>query len=186
MKSGTNTYHGNLFEINRNSFFDSVGFFTGPAWNSNNTRNKPPVDHENNYGFSVGGPIRIPHIYDGRNRTIGYYAQERYKQNTENTNNGTVPTAAEKAGDFSNYLGVDAAKNQIVIPIYDPLTGAPFPGNIIPASRISPIAASILQYIPDPDNSGTGVGGHDNNKNFVPYNSPNFQHVWGFTVDQTL
>ena len=53
MKSGTNSYHGNLFEINRNSFFDSVGFFNGPPWNSNNVKNKPPVDHENNYGFSV-------------------------------------------------------------------------------------------------------------------------------------
>jgi hypothetical protein len=186
MKSGTNSYHGNLFEINRNSFFDSVGFFNGPPWNSNNTRNKPPVDHENNYGFSVGGPIRIPHVYDGRNRTFGYYAQEWYKQNTQNTNNGTVPTAAEKAGDFSNFLGVDANKNEVVIPIYDPLTGAPFPGNKIPASRISPLAASILQYIPDPDNPGTGVGGQSNNKNYVPYISPNIQHVWGFTVDQTL
>jgi len=186
MKSGTNSYHGNLFEINRNSFFDSVGFFNGAPWNSNNPRNKPPVDHENNYGFSVGGPIRIPHLYDGRNKTFGYYAQEWYKQNTENTSLGTVPTAAEKAGDFSSYLGTDAAGNQIVVPIYDPLTGAPFPGNVIPADRISPIAASILQYIPNPDNTGTGIGGQSNNKNYVPFVSPNIQHVWGFTVDQTL
>src|ERR1019366_1989784 len=57
MKSGTNHYHGDLFEINRNSFFDSVGFFNGPAWNKSNTRNVATPDHENNYGFSIGGPI---------------------------------------------------------------------------------------------------------------------------------
>ncbi len=186
MASGTNSYHGNVFEINRNSFFDSVGFFNGPPWNSANTRDKPPVDHENNYGFSIAGPIRIPHLYDGRNKTFGHYSQEWYKQNTENTTLGTVPTAAEKTGDFSNYLGVDASGAQVVLPIYDPLTGLPFPGNVIPASRISPIAASLLQYIPNPDNPGSGVGGQSSNKNYVPYISPNIQHVWGFTVDQTL
>jgi hypothetical protein len=190
MKSGTNSYHGNLFEINRNSFFDSVGFFNGPPWNGNNVKDKPPVDHENNYGFSVGGPIRIPHLYDGRNKTFGYYAQEWYKQNTENTNNGTVPTAAEKAGDFTNYLGTNAAGTQIVVPIYDPLTGAQISCNgvlnVICPNRFSAIAQSILQYIPDPDNSGTGIGGQNGNKNFVPFISPNIQHVWGFTVDQTL
>lgn len=190
MRSGTNAYHGSLFYINRNSFFDSVGFFNGPPWNSANTRDKPPVDHENNYGFSVGGPIRIPHVYDGRNKTFGYYAQEWYKQNNENTNNGTVPTAAEKTGDFTNYLGLDANKNQVVIPIYDPTTGQQFQCNgvlnVICPNRFSAISQSILQYIPDPDNPGTGIGGQDNNKNYVPYISPNIQHVWGFTVDQNI
>ena len=104
-KSGSNKYHGNLFEINRNSFFDSVGFFNGPNFNSSNTKDAAPVDHENNYGFSVQGPIRIPHLYDGRDKTFGHYSQEWYKQNSENLSQGTVPTAAEKAGDFSNYLG---------------------------------------------------------------------------------
>ncbi|MFC5862323.1 carboxypeptidase regulatory-like domain-containing protein [Acidicapsa dinghuensis] len=190
MKSGTNQYHGNAFEINRNSFFDSVGFFNGPNFNSANVDDKAPVDHENNYGFSVGGPIRIPHLYDGRNKTFGYYSQEWYKQNTENLTNGTVPTVAEKTGDFSNYLGTNKAGDQIVVPIYDPTTGKQFQCNgvlnVICPDRISPIAASLLQYIPDPDNSGTGVGGQTNNKNFVPFISPQIQHIWGFTVDQTL
>jgi hypothetical protein len=182
MKSGGNSYHGDLFEINRNSFFDSVGFFNGPAWDSSNVDNKPPSDHENNYGFSVGGPISIPHVYDGRNRTFGFYSQEWYKQNNEDTDAGTVPSAAQKAGDFSGLK--DANGNLIVI--YDPATGNPFPGNIIPQGRFSALSASLLQYIPDPDRPGSGYGGLISNKSFARFINPNIQHVWGFTVDQTL
>ena len=186
MKSGGNSYHGNLFEINRNSFFDSVGFFNGPNFNSSNVKDAPPVDHENNYGFSADGPVRIPHLYDGRDKTFGHYSQEWYKQNSENLSQGTVPTAAEKTGDFSNYMGTDAAGNTIVVPIYDPLTGLQFPGNIIPQSRFSANASSLLQYIPNPDSPGTGIGGQTNNKNPERFVTPNIQHVWGFTVDQNL
>ena len=190
MRSGTNQYHGDLFEINRNSFFDSVGFFNGPAWNSANKANKPPTDHENNYGFSVGGPIRIPHVYDGRNKTFGYYSQEWYKQNNENTNSGTVPTAQEKTGDFTDFVGLDHAGNQIVIPIYDPLTGQQFQCNgvlnVICPSRISANSALLIPSIPNPDRQGSGIGGLDSNKSFVPFINPTIQHVWGFTVDQTL
>ena len=67
-------------------------------------RARPPTDHENNYGFSIGGPIRIPHLYDGRNKTFGHYSQEWYKQNNENTNLSTVPTAVEKTGDFTDFV----------------------------------------------------------------------------------
>jgi hypothetical protein len=193
MKSGTNKIHGSAFEINRNSFFDSVGFFNGPAWNSSNTNNKPPTDHENNYGFSISGPVRIPHLYDGRNKTFGHYSQEWYKQNAEDTAFGTVPTALEKTGDFSDFLGDDPITgNQTVIPIYDPNTGLQFMGcdgahpNVICASRISPLAQSLIQYIPDPDKTGSGIGGLDDNKNFIPNSIPNIQHVWGFSLDQTL
>jgi hypothetical protein len=179
MKSGTNHYHGDLFEINRNSFFDSVGFFNGPAWGGKNT---PPKDRENNYGFSVGGPISIPHIYDGRDRTFGHYSQEWYKQNNEDTDVSTVPTKLEKTGDFSDLVGA----NGNLIPIYDPLTGQPFPGNVIPTARFSALSNSIISDIPDPDRPGTGPGGLLSNKSFAPFVNPNVQHVWGFVVDQTL
>jgi hypothetical protein len=179
MASGTNSYHGDLFEINRNSLFDSVGFFNGPAWGGKTT---PPPDHENNYGFNIGGPIRIPHLYDGRNKTFGHYSQEWYKQNNEDTDVSTVPTVQEKKGDFSDL--VDANGN--LIPIYDPTTGQPFPGNVILPGRISALSSSILQYVPDPDRPGSGPGGLLSNKSFAPYINPIIQHVWGFVVDQTL
>ena len=197
MKSGTNQYHGSMFEINRNSLFDSVGFFNGPHWNSNNPKNKPPVDHENNYGFSVGGPIRIPHIYDGRNKTFGFYSQEWYKQNNQDTDLGTVPTAAEKAGDFTGLLGFNPDGSTRVIPIYDPATYDPATGtqqqfqcngvlNVICPNRFSALSQSLLQYIPDPDNGGSGAGGQDNNKTYVPFINPTIQHNWGLSVDHNL
>jgi len=187
MKSGGNKYHGDLFEINRNSFFDSVGFFNGPAWDSSNTRNKPPTDHENNYGFAVGGPIWIPHVYDGHNKTFGFYTQEWYKQNNEDTDVSTVPTAIEKTGDFSDF--VDGSTGNL-IPIFDPLTGKQFQCNgrlnVICPDRISPLSATLIPSIPNPDRSGSGVGGLDSNKSFAPFINPHIQHVWGFTVDHNL
>ena len=195
MRSGTNSYHGSAFEINRNSYFDSVGFFNGPAWNSSNTRNVAPTDHENNYGFSIGGPIWIPKVYNGHNRTFGHYSQEWYKQNNEDTDSSTVPSALEKTGDFSDFVGIDpATKQQVLLPIYVPqgvncagLTpGQPFPGNKIPASCISPTSQTYIQYIPNPDRTGTGTGGLDSNKSFTPFINPHIQHVWGLTADHNL
>ncbi len=180
MASGTNQYHGDLFEINRNSMFDSVGFFNGPAWGGST---HPPTDHENNYGFTVGGPISIPKLYNGHDRTFGHYSQEWYKQNNLDTDVSTVPTALEKTGNFSDF--VDGSTGQL-IPIFDPLTGQQFPGNIIPPDRISPTSASLLQYLPNPDRPGSGVGGLDSNKSYAPFVNPHIQHVWGFTVDQVL
>lgn len=188
MATGTNHYHGDLFEINRNSFFDSVGFFNGPAWGGSNT---PPTDHENNYGFTVDGPISIPHLYNGHDRTFGHYSQEWYKQNNENTNVSTVPTALEKTGNFSDFVDGNTGA---LIPIYVPpgvscggLTpGEQFPGNVIPAACISPTSATLLQYLPNPDRPGSGVGGLDSNKSYAPFINPHIQHVWGFTVDQNL
>jgi carboxypeptidase family protein/TonB-dependent receptor-like protein len=180
MASGTNRYHGDLFEINRNSLFDSVGFFNGPAWGGST---HPPTDHENNYGFTIGGPISIPKLYNGKDRTFGHYSQEWYKQNSEDTDVSTVPTALEKTGDFSDFVDSNTGA---LIPIFDPITGLQFPGNKIPANRISPNAASLLQYLPNPDRPGSGVGGLDSNKSFTPFINPHIQHVWGFTIDQTL
>jgi Carboxypeptidase regulatory-like domain len=188
MASGTNSYHGSLFEINRNSFFDSAGYF-----NNKYHSNSPgvPTDHENNYGFTVGGPIWIPKVYDGHNRTFGHYSQEWYKQNSENTHSNTVPTPLQKTGDFSDFVDGNTGD---LIPIYVPqgfscngLTpGTQFPGNKIPANCISPTSASLLQYLPDPDRPGSGVGGLDSNKSFTPFINPHIQHVWGFTIDQVL
>ena len=179
MKSGTNSYHGNLFEINRNSFADSVGFNGSKAQGGSG---RVPAAHQNNYGFTVGGPLTIPKVYNGHDRTFGLYSQEWFKQTNANTANGTVPTVLEKQGNFSDY--VDGTGT--IIPIIDPLTGNPFPGNTIPQSRISPLSASLLKYLPDPDRPGTGNGNLIGNKSYVPNSFPNLQHVWGFTVDHKL
>lgn len=171
--SGTNQFHGDAFEINRNSFFDSKGFFNKTV----------PVDHENNYGFTISGPVWIPKVYNGRDKTFFHFSYEWFKQNNEDTDFSTVPTALEKTGDFSDF--VDGATG-ILIPIYDPQTGKPFPNNKIPASRISPLAATLIPFIPNPDAAGTGIGGLDRNKRFTPFINPHIQHNWGFVVDHNL
>ena len=191
MTSGTNSYHGSAFEINRNSFFDSVGFFNGHAFNSSNPHDHPPTDRENNYGFSIGGPIWIPKVYNGHNKTFGHYSQEWYKQNNLDTDTSTVPTALEKTGDFSDF--VDGSTGAL-IPIYVPQgvscgglsPGQQIPGNKIPAACISATSATYIPDIPDPDRPGSGIGGLDSNKSFTPFINPHIQHVWGLTVDHNL
>ena len=90
-KSGTNAIHGDGFEIIRNSYFDARGAYNATV----------PTDRENNYGFSVGGPVTIPHVYDGRNKTFFFLSMEWYRENQKQTGFFSLPTAAEKAGDFS-------------------------------------------------------------------------------------
>ena len=194
MASGTNKFHGDLFEINRNSMFDSVGFFNSKAQGGNG---RVPTDHENNYGFTIAGPVLIPKVYNGRDKTFFHYSQEWYKQNAENTNTGTVPSALENGSasqgaeyNFSDF--VDGSGNQI--PIYVPpgvscgglSAGQQFPGNIIPAACVSPNSQILLKYLPNPDRPGTGVGGLNGNKNYVPFNNPTIQHEWGYTIDQVI
>ena len=179
--SGTNTYHGDIFEINRNSSFDSKGFaFLGETL-------RVPTDHENNYGFSVAGPIRIPKLYNGKDRTFFHVSAEWYKQNHQLTGFATVPTAQEKTGDFSDFVNPTTGA---LIPIYDPQTGQQFIYNgrlnVIDPARISPISQSLLQYLPDPDRPGVGVGGLDNNKNYAQFANATINHNWGFTIDHNI
>jgi hypothetical protein len=179
MSSGTNKIHGDAFEINRNSFFDSDGF--APTNFYPDGRPRPPVNHENNYGFKVGGPFFIPKIYDGRNRTFFLFTSDWFRQNQSLTGIGTVPTAAEKNGDFSGFLNAQGN----VIPIYDPLTGQPFQGNIIPQARFSTLSKSILPSIPNPDRTGTNSG-QQSNKSPAVLSTPIKENLYGFTVDHTF
>jgi hypothetical protein len=175
--SGTNKFHGDVFEINRNSTFDSKGFFNTVV----------PKDHENNYGFTVEGPVLIPHVYDGRNRTFFHVTTDWYGQQVGVQGLATVPTAQERTGDFTDF--VDPSTGNL-IPIYDPATGLQFQDagrlNVIPQSRLSALSKGYLQYLPLPDRTGQGLGGLDNNKNPVSAANAVNQTNWGFTVDHNL
>lgn len=176
--SGTNKFHGDAFEINRNSSFDSKGFF-------NNT---VPYDRENNYGFSVGGPVWLPKLYNGHNRTFFHVSSEWFRQNATVTGgNDTVPTAQERKGDFSDF--VDGTTGAL-IPIYDPTTGQQFQYNgtlnVIPPGRLSANSLALLQYLPAANIPGTNIGGLDQNRAYDPYPNPTLNSNWGFTVDHNL
>ena len=180
MTSGTNRLHADAFEILRNQLFDSSGFF--PSTFSRKTgQPAPPIDQQNNYGFTISGPVVIPKLYNGRNKTFFLFSSDWFKQNIAVNGFGTVPTPAMKTGDFSHF--VDA--NGKLLVIYDPQTGQPFPGNVIPATRFSPLAASILPSIPDPDTPGI-IFGQQANKLPAVLSEPINQHLWGYTLDHNF
>jgi Carboxypeptidase regulatory-like domain len=176
MASGTNLLHGDAFDILRNQLFDSDGFF--PTYFRADGHPAPPVDQQNDYGFTISGPVTVPKLYNGKDRTFFLFSSDWFRQNQAQKAIGTVPTAAMKNGDFSGF--VDSNGNQI--PIYDPTTGKPFPGNIIPQSRFSAAAKAILPLIPDPDRPGVAFGLQDNKSPAVPSLGIR-QHLWGYTID---
>ncbi|HVX57485.1 MAG TPA: TonB-dependent receptor, partial [Candidatus Saccharimonadales bacterium] len=158
MKSGTNDFHGSAYEYLTNEDFNASRPFTYAN----------PRSRKNDFGGTIGGPVRIPKIYDGRNRTFFFFNEEVYR-NTVNTagNFITLPTAQMRGGDFSQILTGKVLGNDILgrpIPengIYDPRTARSvngqivtdlFPGNIIPTSRIDPVAAKIQALMPGTTN----------------------------------
>ena len=187
MASGTNSLHGDAFEILRNQLFDSAGFLP-TNFNSSGTP-IPPVNQENNYGFTVGGPVLLPKLYNGRDRTFFHVSTDWFRQNQAQTSTGTVPTAAELGGDFTNFTGTDYQGNPIIVPIYDPVTGKQFEcngvANKICPGRFSPLAQTLLSQIPSPDTAGTNNGLVSNKLSAIK-SIPVRQTLWDYTIDENL
>ncbi|HTX38996.1 MAG TPA: TonB-dependent receptor [Bryobacteraceae bacterium] len=142
-KSGTNQIHGNLVEYLRNQVLDARSFFTLPT-PANPTAAKPPL-HQNQFGFELDGPVYVPKIYNGKDKTFFMASYEGYRLVQSTTSLSTSMPAAFFTGNFS---GVPTASIQGGA-IKDPLNGnTPFPGNIIPTSRISPVVLKLQQYYP--------------------------------------
>ncbi|MEO7649918.1 MAG: carboxypeptidase-like regulatory domain-containing protein [Bryobacteraceae bacterium] len=147
-KSGTDQFHGGVFHLSRNDFFNARGFFA---------RQTSPLKL-NESSLSLGGPVLIPKLYNGNHRTHFYFTTTRFsRRGQENAaSQVTVPTAEFKRGDFSGY--VDARGTRL--PIFDPATtrqnGAggftrdAFPNNVIPASRIGTVGRNAAALMPDP------------------------------------
>jgi hypothetical protein len=159
MKGGTNSLHGALYEFNQVSRLAATQFFT------NRAGLKKPVTRYNQFGANLGGPLFIPKMFDGRNRIFFYFGWEGVKDSIPAPTISTVPTAAERNGDLSALLRVGTSYQ-----IFDPLTGAvegtrirrqPFAGNLIPASRLNPIAQNYLKFYPLPNQAGR-IDGQDN------------------------
>ena len=128
-KSGGNQFRGSGFYFFRNQRFDSRSFFA----------NSKPLNHLNNFGGSIGGPLKT-------NRTFFFADYEMGRIRKDRPFNITVPTAKMRNGDFSEQSGV----------VYDPSTTprTPFPGNVVPRSRMDPIAAKLITAYPDPTKAG--------------------------------
>ena len=142
-KAGTNQIHGAAFETARNNGL-------GVARRRQDFYDKPSPLIRNEFGVSAGGPVVLPKLYDGRNRTFLFGAYEGFIRRQYSTKNSRVPTAAMREGDFSGLI--DGAGRRIAI--YDPWTTnstwqrTPFPSNVIPLARRSPVAKHLNSITP--------------------------------------
>jgi hypothetical protein len=162
-KSGTNSYHGTAYYWFKNSALDANDFF------ANRSGQKKPVYQDHRYGVTFGGPLTIPHLYQGRDKTFVFFAWEGNRYTSPATTagqTGTVPTAAERAGDFSGLLKLGPQYQ-----IYNPFTTvpaangrytrSPIPGNIIPQSLLNPVGLKLASLYPLPNQPGT-IDGQNN------------------------
>src|SRR5947209_1223135 len=150
LKSGTNQLHGTVYEFARRKGWDANSF-------QNNAQGLPKDAHYlDQFGWQVEGPILIPKVYDGRNKSFFMFNYEGYREGTPRPQTLPVPAKEFLDGDFSKN---DDGQGRLIT-IYDPRTGRDvngvwtrdaFPGNVIPKDRINPIARNILSYFPAPN-----------------------------------
>jgi Carboxypeptidase regulatory-like domain len=208
-KSGTNAYHGTVYNIFRNDDLDANTYFnnghrsiclqsatTPAAIGSCNALYRRPSDKQNDYGINLGGPLTIPHVYQGRDRSFFFFSWEQFIQSAGSSTTSTVPTQAMRNGDFSallttTVLATNPCNNTPIYggQIFDPATErtvnglgchTAFPGNVIPASRITGVGKNYLNYYPVPTASGT----FNNYTINEPY--PINNAVYTFRIDHSL
>ncbi len=181
-KGGSNGFHGSLYEFNQVSKLDANLFF------SNKLQVARPITNYNQYGATFGGPVVIPKVYNGKNKVFWFLAVERL-HDSDPANSvveggstiTTVPTAAERAGDFSALLKLGGSYQ-----LYDPASGVvsgsqvrrtPIPGNILPPSSLNPIAVNYLKYYPAPNTAGSANG--ENNFGITAADSDGYDNEFG-------
>jgi hypothetical protein len=159
-KSGTNSLHGEAYEYLRNKVFNANDFFNKAQELAAGKSNEPPPFTQNQFGANAGGPLYIPHVYDGRDKTFWFFSWEGFRLRTGTVFTTTVPTPAEQAGDFS------AIKTTVLDPCGGTVTGPvacpnytgpaiPFAGNVIPSDRLNPTSLALLKYFPAANAPGT-------------------------------
>src|SRR5215469_4207167 len=197
MRSGTNQLHGSAYEYYVNEFLNA-----GQPYTDDGTgHNIRPRNRRNDWGFTIGGPVWIPKVYNGRDKTFFFVSWEQLKVTTVTANDAkTVPIPAYRTGDFSaailpnaRVIGTDPLGRQMLQGmIYDPDTARvvnglqvrdQFPSNTIPVARFDPIAAKIQNMLPLP--KGPTAGALINNYN-NPYSSTNDQHIPSVKIDEAI
>lgn len=151
LKSGTNDVHGSVFGYTRQADWLANSFFL------NRQGVARPDTPFYNYGASFGGPVWVPKVYNGKNRTFFWMAVEGYRQKSSLSQDLSLPTMAERTGDFSHTLNSSGG----LLTIYDPLSGnprLPFAGNKIPAGRMDPAGLKIASYYPAPQRDVSKYG----------------------------
>ncbi|HJT89172.1 MAG TPA: TonB-dependent receptor [Bryobacteraceae bacterium] len=197
MRSGTNQLHGSAYDYFVNEVLNAGTPFTvDPNAPDEHLR---PAARRNDYGFTLGGPVFIPKVYNGKDKTFFFFNFEQFRE-TDNINNipDTVPSPAYRSGDFSQaiaaanntVLGTDPLGRPLLAnEIFDPNTAHlvngqlvtdPFPNNIIPGNRLDPIALKVQNNIPLPNLAGLL-------NNYQPsYPSTRHTTIPAFKIDQIL
>ncbi len=157
-KSGTRDFHGSAYWFVRNEILNANDFF-----NNRNSQARPLYRY-NTFGGTIGGPIYIPGKFNtNRDKLFFFYSREDWRiEEPRNVRRVTMPTALERQGNFSQTLDVSGR----LIPITDPTTGQPFPGNIIPPGRINRNGQAILNLFPTPNFLDRGLSGGNYNYQF--------------------
>ena len=168
-KTGTNSFHGQAYEIFRNTDLDANDWFNnGYAALYGASGFQRPADKKNEFGGTFGGPVIIPHIYDGHKKTFFFFSWEQFRQIVGVSTIETIPSAANRMGNFASTLGGPLPGNPINPctgqpflsgQIFDPSTTTtiggvqcrlPFAGNMIPTTRFSTVAKNLLAIYPNP------------------------------------
>ncbi len=199
-KSGTNQFHGSAYDYGANEGLGAHQPYTG-------VRNKV---RQQDWGFTFGGPVKIPKLYNGTNKTFFFYSYEQFRNRNIVANGATtVPIPAYRSGDFSNLLSAesrlittatgnatDALGRTIASgTIFDPNTQQtaangriyrdPFPGNQIPLARFDSISTKVLALIPQPLGPNNDRGLVTNNYQ-APYDASRFSSIPSIKIDQNL
>lgn len=168
LQSGTNQLHGSAYDYLQNAALDAN------SWVNNTAGVARPVNTQNDFGASIGGPIVLPKIYDGRNRTFFFGDYEGFRYHVGSTSVASFPPAAFRNGDFSALLPRDQ--------LYDPTTHLPIAGNILsndPDFHMSPVVSHLYSYMP-PTNGGLTNNTVINSSSFTTAN------LWDLKVDHTI
>lgn len=184
MRSGTNAYHGSAYE-----YFVNEALNAGQPFTSDGSGHlRRPRQRRNDYGFTFGGPIEIPKVYDGHDKTFFFFSFEQFRETViNNTTTITVPTAAYRTGDFSKALtnrnvcpaatpncdplGRPIMENAVYNPLSTQVVGGqrvrdPFVGNVIPKAQLDPVSLRVVSLIPQPTNGGL------TNNYLAPFTNP--------------
>ncbi len=169
LKSGTNDYHATAFGYTWfQPWLANTYFGNAAGRNSDGTLKSPIVDQPfYNYGGAIGGPLSIPKIYNGKNRTFFWVTGEAYRQKKPSSTTLAVPTPLERIGDFSQSRTASGALQTIFDPTTTPRLA--FPGNVIPLTRLNPVGLAMASYYPLPNIPTSRFGANNYNATAIEY-----------------
>lgn len=185
-KSGTNQFHGDAWEFVRNNEFTARNPITNPPGVA-----FPPY-HLNQYGATIGGPVLMPKLYNGHDKTFFFFGYQRYTIRQSTSNYSRVPTANELMGNFANSLFFLGSPNQVHL--YDPATTTsgsnptrqPFsPTDVIPQGRVSTLVQSYLKYVMPPPNFTPNKNFPTSNRLDV-YPNPTTSNDYSIRIDHRI